>query len=428
MRIRRILVAFGAALALFCVAPGAAPPATATDGTAAIKGQVLSWMDPIGDARVTVFNADTGAVVASVQTDGEGYYLVSGLRARHVKVRATKAGYLAAWASGVGTRAAATIYTLVPGQTLEQTWDEQRVLYLDLTPEGVVTGTVVGVNENPAAGPDGGPLAGARVTVVDQRTGGRIGSAVTDADGRFRIGMLAAGSVRVKAAKAGWLTAWAPNHPMGEVVDFPVLAGQVTDIGMFRLYAPATVFGEVVSNHHRIRGTARLTVFNADTGKAIRSLTVGSRFRITGLAPGTIQVRVTKHGYVDGWSSLLTLKAGQVLGPHVEQGALRIELTRGAVVTGEVMGFSQSPTAGWDDPLPGVKVTAVNARTGRKVAAGLTDESGRFRIGVVGVRTVKVKAAKTGWLTSWAPGERTRAEGDRITLRLGEVTDIGTVA
>jgi Carboxypeptidase regulatory-like domain len=198
MRGNRLLVALAAAVVLISTAVSTLP-AVAADPPAAIKGQVLSFMDPIGYAKVTVLNADTGAAIRSVVTDGSGFYMVTGLPAGHIQVRATKAGYLDAWASGATTRAAATVYTLVPGQTLEQSWDDQLVLYLDLAPEGVVTGTVVGVNDNPYAGSPPGPVAGAKVTVVVAATGKALGTAVADAYGRFRVGRLAAGQVKVKA-------------------------------------------------------------------------------------------------------------------------------------------------------------------------------------------------------------------------------------
>ncbi|HSK33972.1 MAG TPA: carboxypeptidase-like regulatory domain-containing protein [Propionicimonas sp.] len=427
MRANRLVVLLMALVALIGTV-GSPSPAHAADAPAAIKGQVLSFMDPLGFARVTVFNADTGAAVRSVLTDGDGYYLSTGLPAGRIQVRATKTGYLDAWASGVSTRAAATVYTLVAGQTLEQTWDERMVLYLDLAPEGVVTGTVVGVNQNPYAGPASGPISGAKVTVVAAATGKSLGSAVTDAYGHFRVGRLPAGQVKVKASAAGWLAGWSPNNPPGAAYDFAVYAGQSTDIGLFRLYAPATVYGYVIYNMDPIAGTAQLTVFNADTHKAIRRLTVGTSFQLDGLAQGRYQLRVVKDGFLDSWSAVISLTPGQVLGPDWNQGAVVFELVPEAVVAGEVMGFSSNPTSPWDDPLAGVKVTVVDATTGAGLGWALTDAGGRFAIGKLAAGQVKVKAAKTGWLTSWAPGVRTRAVGTSFATTAGEVTEIGTVA
>lgn len=198
------LVALLAALGLALVA---APAANATC-TSAVEGQVLAWMDPIGSARVTVYNATTGAAIKGVTTDGEGYYRIGGLPAVKVKVRASKAGYLDSWASGASSRATATVYQLQPGQTLRQTWDEKMVLYLDLTPEAAISGSIMGFSYDPVSGWDD-PVAGVTVTAFDAVTGAAVGSTTTDYTGDFRIGKLRQGKVKVRASKPGWITSWA---------------------------------------------------------------------------------------------------------------------------------------------------------------------------------------------------------------------------
>ena len=166
---------------------------------AVIQGQVLGWMDPVGYAKVTVLNAKTGKAIRSTITDGSGYYRIGGLRAGQIKVVATKPGWLAGYADGVNSWTAATVYTLVAGQTLTQSWDPM-VLYLDMTPEAVVAGQVTGVND--------GPLPGVTVTVFNARTGRTMGSATTDSQGEYRIGQLAAVSVKIRFSKPGWQTVW----------------------------------------------------------------------------------------------------------------------------------------------------------------------------------------------------------------------------
>lgn len=74
MRAQRVIVVMAAALALVFGWSGSVP-AAAAEQSAAIKGQVLSWMDPIGYARVTVYDASTGAAIRSALTDGGGNYL-----------------------------------------------------------------------------------------------------------------------------------------------------------------------------------------------------------------------------------------------------------------------------------------------------------------------------------------------------------------
>jgi len=100
---------------------------------AAIEGQVLSGLDPIvRDATVTVYDADSGAVIAQRTFPGfVDYYRVGGLPAGRIKVGATAPGFAPDFADNVDTLAAGAVFTLHPGVTLYQRWDPIS-LYLDL--------------------------------------------------------------------------------------------------------------------------------------------------------------------------------------------------------------------------------------------------------------------------------------------------------
>ncbi len=428
MRASRIVAAFVAAIALVAGMGGQVPAAVAAEAPAAIRGQVLAFMDPVGYARVTVLNAATGAKVASVVTDGSGYYMVTGLPAIAVKVRATKPGYLDSWADGASSSATATVYTLVSGQTLEQSWDPMR-LYLDLTPEGVVTGSVIGLASPSSPGP-GRTLRGARVVVVSAATGKTLGSARTSSAGAFRIGMLPAGEVTVKVSAGGFGTASAPNNPPGEVVRFPVQAGATTDIGTIRLYSRATVYGYILWQMDPIPEPAEVTVFAARTGAVLRRVAVPpfGQFRLDGLRPGRISVRVRASGYLDAWWGPVTVRPGQVFGPAWSSGAAVFQLTREAVVTGTVMGIDDNPLAGWDGPLGGVVVKVVSHTTGKVLGRAVTDSLGAFRVGGLPQGEVQVKAIAPAWsAATWAPDQPSRASGAVFGLTSGETVDVGTV-
>lgn len=423
MRTARLRLAFIAALATLFTMTGTPLPAAAADPTAAIKGVVLSFMDPLGFARVTVFNADTGTALKSVVADVGGNYLVTGLPAGRVQVRATKTGYLTSWADNAPSRATARIYTLSPGQVLEQSWDPP-VLSLDLAPEAVVTGTVLGVSDVPLPG-TGTPVAGASVTVLSE-DGRGLGHAVTDATGGFRVGMLPSGLVRVRASAAGYLTALAPNNPFGEAQSFPLMAGATTGIGLLRLYAPAVIVGEVRSGTGPIVGTAQVKVLDAVTGKTLRSLVTdsGGGFRVDNLPPVTVRLKATADGYLAGSSGPYPL------GPGVETGVV-LELTPAGVVTGSVCSVEFIDDLGVVSPcVPqgGVKVTVVSADTGATLASGVTqDISGSFRIGGLPEGRVQVKAVAPGWLTAWAPDVGRRVDAKVFDVRPGTPTDVGTV-
>lgn len=226
-RRRAILAtALGAVLAL----TGIVVPAQAARATAAIQGTVLSWMEPLANARVTVFDARTGRALRSAVADGEGAYRIDGLPPVGVKVRATKAGYLDAWAGG-DDKARATVYLLAPGQVLAQSWDPM-VLYLDLPPEAVLAGVVHGLRAATGT-PCERPVRRVRVVVRDAVTGGRLGAALTRADGSFRVGGLRTGAVVVRLAGRGWVAAWSPSAPGG--ASYEVAAGTTTDAGTLTL-------------------------------------------------------------------------------------------------------------------------------------------------------------------------------------------------
>jgi hypothetical protein len=519
-----VVLALG--MGLFSVPAAGTLPAT-------IKGQVLSWMDPLGYAKVTVFDAGTGTAIKSAITDGDGYYIVGGLPAGPVKVRATKEHYLPSWASGSATRASADVYTLVAGQTLEQTWDEQMVLYLDLAPESVITGQVMGFSSSPTS-PWDDPVPGVTVTAFDAATGKVLGSAVTDYDG-FRIGMLPAGQVKLRASKEGWLTTWAHDRwTKATAQTFDVQPFQPTDIGTFAIYAPASIQGQVSVDDEPIGRDITVTVVNADTGRAIASIVdddgyfqvdglppVPVKVRATGpftttgwadwttseatakvftLVPGVVRgspgdeaerpyinlistgsisgqvlgnfdplgyarvtvfdaatgqalrsatadgdghyridkipvgfagrdinVRASKDGWLPAWANGIHLGAGQLLEQSWDPAVLYLDLAPESVITGQVMGFSSSPTSPWDDPVPGVTVTAFDAATGKVLGSAVTDYDG-FRIGMLPAGQVKLRASKEGWLTTWAHDRWTKATAQTFDVQPFQPTDIGTFA
>lgn len=135
----RALTVLAMAVALLAPATAWAGAATGTPslrGTASMQGQVLGRMDPVvGAATVTAFDADTGRAVRSTVADSEGNYRLGGLPAGSYKVRAVKDGWVTGWANCcTGTsKATATVFTLVAGQVLTQSWNPPN-LYLDLWP------------------------------------------------------------------------------------------------------------------------------------------------------------------------------------------------------------------------------------------------------------------------------------------------------
>lgn len=201
-----VLVALGALVLTVALAPAAAgeTPTRHGDPTpAAIEGQVLGTFDPLGGATVEVLSARTGRLLARAVADGSGYYRVGGIRPGDVVVRASLKGWVTGYADGAASRATARVFTLLPGMTLTQSWDPMS-LYIDLVPVSVVGGRVVS---------SGAPLARAVVTVLDATTGRVLGHDRTGADGVFTVGDLPGGAVKVRVARPGWSTVYAPAAP-----------------------------------------------------------------------------------------------------------------------------------------------------------------------------------------------------------------------
>lgn len=173
---------------------------------AAIAGQVLSRMDPVAPySTVTVFDAHTHARLGWTTTDEVGNYQVDGLWPTQVKVRASHPGFITNWADSFGqqTWSTATVFTLQPGVVLRQTWSPSATLYLDIMPEAVIEGQVLG---------NGAPLRKARVTVFDATTGAALRTTLSDRSGNYRIDQIATWgqrTVKVRATRPGWRTSWA---------------------------------------------------------------------------------------------------------------------------------------------------------------------------------------------------------------------------
>ena len=225
---------------------------------AVIEGQVLGWMDPVSNATVTVYNADTDAVVASTSnTFGDAEYRFGGLPAGHYKVGATAPGWLPGFANGQSTLASATVYWVGFGQTLRQLWDPM-VLYIDLNPAGFVDGSVMGIDNDPVWGWDD-PLGGVTVSVLNASTGAVLGTATTNSLGEYSVGGLAPGDVKVRFSKDGWLTTTTGVHQVESFVGL--------HLGELVIYSQPAVMGQVLGTFDPLGG-ATVTVYDANTGQS----------------------------------------------------------------------------------------------------------------------------------------------------------------
>lgn len=370
---------------------------------AVVQGQVLSWMDPIAGATVTVLDADTGKVLGSAISDGQGDYRIGMLPMGRVKVRGSMTGHVTSFADSGTSFATARAYALLPGETLSQSWDPMR-LYLDIAPEAVIDGTVLG---------DGVPLAAATVTVLEASTAKVLGWTLTDATGHYRLGSLPTTTVKVRATKGGWLPGFANGRATLAAGDpIQLTGGQTTTNPWLDLEREAAIEGQVLGWMDPL-SFATVAVVDARTGRILRTATADTQgeYRIGGLAAGEVKIRATAPGWLPGWAdnattfaaaTVYTLQAGQTLTESWDPMRLYLDLTPESAITGSVMGFSNNPDNPWDDPLRGVTVTALDPVTRHVLGWTTTDEFGQFRVGMLPMEKVLLRASKPGWVTSYA--------------------------
>ena len=257
----------------------------------------------------------------------------------------------------------------------------------------------------------GVPLAGVNVTVFDATTRGALKGAFTDGAGAYRLtGVPTAAPVKVKFSKATYLTNFAVlRSTWATATAFTLTPGGTKTLPNQTMTKEAVITGSVLSNMDPIDNYT-ISVYNADTHALIKSVFVaGAQYLVAGLPPVRIEVKAAKPGADPGWSGPYQLHPGEVLSENWFTGTLVFDLSPGGTLTGSVLGINNDPVNGWDDPLAGVTVTVLNARTGALVASGTTAGDGTFTISPVAtdstpwpvptVDQIRVRLSKPGWVT-----------------------------
>ncbi|MBL8623658.1 MAG: carboxypeptidase regulatory-like domain-containing protein [Myxococcales bacterium] len=223
-----------------------------------------------------------------------------------------------------------------------------------------------GVVEDPA----GLPVVGARIAIDAGAGAGR--ATVAGPGGRFRLTMLAAGPIQLRV-----------EHP-----DYPGERATVTTGDAARVVLRWGGGLElVVFDHHTGANLPGLPVLATGPGKARRELSTDAagRVRLTPIVPGAWTLAVRTPGYV-ARALAVTVPPGdrpaQITAPD-----LRLELERGATVTGVVR-----DRAG--DRVAGVALTL--AADADAEARATTDSLGEFRLRDVPTGTVTLRATKGG--------------------------------
>lgn len=227
----------------------------------------------------------------------------------------------------------------------------------------------------------GFPVANAQVMLTGP--GAEQLEAISDTRGEFSFTGASAGPFALRVV--------APGHPV--LTRTGIVVGQDVQIA---LVSGGGVSGEVRDGIGQVPEGLRLVI--EDASGAAKSVKVDSRGRFTaaGLAAGQATLRVTAPGYLPV-TLPLSVTSGAAPGA-ITVSDVRIELVRGAVVTGVVSDRYGAPVAG----------TAVNGGG----VSSFTDGAGHYRLEPLVAGTLRVVAgngAATDTITV-AAGEETRLD------------------
>lgn len=330
-----------------------------TTGTVAGVAVDKTTGEPLANATIVIAGQ-------TLTTDAEGRF----------RVEEIESGEITVSGSGDGYRAASSSLELAARTTAE------TVLELDPITEGTVTGTVTDAAS-------GAVLANVAIKIGDFDT-------ATDAEGRFEVRDVPAGTVSVVAQRA----VYEAGH---ETVD--VIATDSVDVAI--ALAPITY------------GTLRVRVEDADTGAPI----AGSTVRITGTEPATTNedgvVVYEKHpagvgiasaerrAYVTGEESFELDPAAELLA------VVRLAPVTVGVIQGQVVDSASR------NPIPGAEVSLGERKT-------TTDADGRFKLADVSAGTVALVAAKPVFEQNSEAVEVIAAETVTALIELDPIT-YGTV-
>lgn len=326
--------------------PAEEPLRIVLERSAKVSGVVTdSSGAPVEDARVTV-RAEPGAEInlrtffANATSDEDGEFTVEDVTPGRLMLLTSAEGFLADERAGL---------EVVAGETL----DDVRIV---LEPGATVTGRVMDSLGN--------PLPATRVGIVRDETAIAFSGGTsdrTDADGVYHMHGVPPGERSVEA-----------NHEdhQRQVRDLTVVPGE--NRLDFRLQAGVSVSGRVVGEGGAPVAGALVSAVLAGDHPGLRpdgETTDGSgAFRLEGLSPGAYSLTARKDGFaVTTLEEQVELTGGPVQG-------VEIQLRRGAIVTGRLLGAEL-------EELAGATVVAGNfARQDRMPLIGRVDYEGRFRI------------------------------------------------
>ncbi|USK42072.1 carboxypeptidase regulatory-like domain-containing protein [Cytobacillus oceanisediminis] len=306
---------------------------------ASIRGRVTdaSTGEPVLNAGVVTVISGSGIIVAQTLTDEEGNYILSNLQPRTYNVIFSAEGYVRKTISVV----------LAPNET--------TVLNTALeSSPAAITGNV---RDSASQFPIGNVLI-----QVFLPSGILLGTTLTDQQGNYSISGLPAGTVEVIARALNY---------QSQFQNVTLTRGSTVIVNFLLEENPASVSGFVTDDQTgQPIAQALVQIFPNGSNVPIRStLTDSSGFyALTGLPPGTFDVRAQFNGYVTSVSTVF-LAAGEREILNFELSPFPAEI-RGSVVN-----------AVTEEPIPGALVRVIIPNTDIVVGSIITSSDGSYSIG-----------------------------------------------
>ncbi len=398
--------------------------------------------EPVVGAIVRLFGAN-GSLLAETRSDAEGNYEFRGLRPGTYRiVELTPEGLID------GGAQAGKIQGVSSGNVLDAGTITDIVIRSDQLgvgydfcefPPGTLAGNVYhdrDQNGRREAGDEG--IAGAIVRLLD-RQGREVARATTDAQGRYRLIGLRAGSYTlVETQPVGWLdgidTAGTIEgvvvgralNPGDRISQVDLLWGDDGQEYNFGEYLGATIDGRVqlatregdcfgaIEDHPPVPNAIVRLFDQQGTLVAETRTDAAGRYRFSGLAPGTYRVvELTPAGLIDGGAQAGTV-AGRRIGRVLDPGTIADLVLRSAdvAVRYDFCEFPPAVIGGWvyhdgndngrrepgEEPVADVLVELVNDR-GIVVASTRTDGQGFYQLRGLRSGTYTLRETQPiGWL------------------------------
>ncbi len=340
--------------------------------SARITGTVLEESGgPVAGARV-VLTEDSGEepraagvrFAAAAEVSSEGHFELVGLAPGRFQLSAVASGYLPETRGGID---------LKDGSGMEG-------IDLVLRRGAVVEGQVLA--------PDGSPVAGARVMVLDQPAETDLGLAgrpetFADGEGRYQLGGLAEGDRTVAAEHAGFRPARRRVRVQEGTTPLDLRLGRGFEVS-----------GRVSGPEGPVPGaTLRLLPREGSEGASPAASGADGAFHFEAVAEGRYRVEAETPGYASATQEI------RIAGARVT--GLEIRLERGGAVSGRILGLPFQDLA---------QVQVVATSTDRPGQRGKAGYQGRYRVEGLGPGEWKVIATLPG---------RSRQAGGVVSLGEG---------